>query len=119
MLTVFGEDAGEEHDFYVCRVKKYLFEKSVQLVDSGINVIIDIGLWSKEERKTAREFYGARNISIELHYIDISNEEWQRRIVKRNRENDGLSYHIDSGLIEKAMRLFEEPDESEVDVLIR
>ncbi|MCM1530347.1 MAG: ATP-binding protein [Alistipes sp.] len=121
MLAIFGHDAGERHDIYVEAVKKYLFEKSVQLVGSGINVIMDIGLWTRAERIKVREFYRLRSIPAEIRYIDISDDEWRRRIDKRNREvSEKLvsAYYIDGGLAEKAARLFEAPEESEIDLRI-
>lgn len=122
MLAIFGQDAGENHDFYVRAVKEYLFVKSVELIESGVNVVMDLGLWTRTERAGAREFYNSRNISNEIHYIDIPEEEWKRRIDKRNSEiSEKLvrAYYVDDGLAEKASELFEKPEKSEVDVWIR
>ena len=34
----------------------------------------------------AKEFYGSRGIEYEFHYISISDEEWYRRLDKRNND---------------------------------
>ncbi|MDE5803863.1 MAG: hypothetical protein K2I22_13225 [Lachnospiraceae bacterium] len=39
----------------------------------------------RKEREFAREFYCSGNISLEFHYIDIDDKEWERRIKERNR----------------------------------
>ena len=61
-LALFGQHIGEKHDEYVERTQNYLFEKSAELIETGINVVLDWGFWMKEERDYAREFYGNRNI---------------------------------------------------------
>lgn len=42
-LALFGQDAGEKHDEYVKRARKYLYEKSLDLIQMDINVILDWG----------------------------------------------------------------------------
>ena len=58
MLALFDQHAGEKHDDYVARIKGYLYQKSLEIIDSGIDVILDFGFWTKEERVCARSFYG-------------------------------------------------------------
>lgn len=121
MLTMFGQDIGEKHDDYVAALEKYLFAKSVEFVEAGIDVIMDIGLWTKAERSEARDYYRSRGIPCEIHYLDISEEEWNKRIEKRNRaisENKASAYYVDRGLAEKVNQLFEKPDRTEVDVWV-
>lgn len=50
MLAVFGPYTGDKHDEYTEKIQKYLFEKSVEIINSGINVILDWGFWSKCKR---------------------------------------------------------------------
>ena len=71
ILALFGQDAGEKHDDYVAKTREYLYQKSLEIIESGIDVILDWGFWTKEERACARSFYGSNRISNELHYIDM------------------------------------------------
>ena len=41
-----------------------LFEKSIELIESGINVVLDWGFWTKTERDFAKEFYQKYGIEI-------------------------------------------------------
>ena len=121
-LALFGQDAGDMHDTYVERAEKYLYEKSVQIADSGINVILDQGLWTAGERSFAKNFFSSKGISCELHYIDISDEEWHKRLKKRNEDvaaGKCLAYYVDEGLARKFAEIFEPPCDSEIDVRIR
>lgn len=49
MLSLFGKDVGEQHDAYVAKTEKYLLEKSLQIIEVGVNVIFDWGFWTKEK----------------------------------------------------------------------
>ncbi len=42
-LALFGRDAGENHDNYAERAKKYLYEKSLDIIETDIDVILDWG----------------------------------------------------------------------------
>ena len=116
-LALFGQDAGEKHDYYVEKAEEYLYRKSAELIETGINVVLDWGFWTKQERDYAREFYGSRGINSELHYISISDEEWRRRIEKRNADvlaGKSDAYFIDSGLAAKFESIFEPPADDEI-----
>ena len=121
-LALFGQHCGDNHDEYVERTQNYLFNKSLELIEVGINVILDWGFWLKEERDYAREFYNSRNIECEFHYINISDETWKARLKKRNSEviaETTSAYYIDDNLAEKFAAIFEVPSEDEIDVIYR
>ena len=121
-LALFGQHCGDKHDDYVERTQNYLFNKSLALIEVGVNVILDWGFWLKEERDYAREFYNSRNIECEFHYIDISDETWKVRLKKRNNaiiDGETTAYYIDVNLAEKFGVMFEEPNEDEIDVITR
>lgn len=116
-LALFEQGAGDKHDYYVEKTKEYLYQKSLEIVESGIDVILDWGFWTKRERDFAKEFYGSRNIPFEFHYIKIDDEEWYRRLEKRNKdvmENKTNAYFVDEGLANKFQQIFEEPEENEL-----
>ncbi len=122
MLAMFGQYVGEMHDEYVARTEKYLLGKSLEIIDSGINVVLDWGVWTKAERAEAREFYHSRGIDYELHYIDVSDAVWRERIAKRNKaisEGKINAYYVDENLAAKFGAIFEPPLEDEIDFLVR
>ena len=120
-LALFGQDAGDQHDTYVERAENYLYHKSLEILESGINVVLDWGFWTKQERDFARDFYGSRNVEFEFHYIDVSDSEWEKHLRQRNRdvlERRTDAYYVDEGLAAKFASIFEKPDRSEIDVWI-
>lgn len=118
MLAMFGQYVGEMHDEYVARTEKYLFAKSFEIIESGIDVILDWGVWTKAERAEAREFFTSRGIDYELHYLDVPDSVWRERIAERNRAvSEGMldAYYIDENLAAKFGAIFEPPTDDEID----
>ena len=120
-LALFPEGAGEMHDTYVLRAEQYLLSLSLQILENGVDVILDWGLWTRAQRERLRAFYTGHGVENEIHYLRLSPEEWERRIRKRNAEQnkeEPQSYYVDEGLLRKVDSLFEEPSDTETDLLI-
>ena len=120
-LAMFPEGAGEMHDTYVLRAEQYLLSLSLQILESGVDVILDWGLWTRAQRDRLRAFYTGHGVENEIHYLRLSPEEWERRIRKRNAEQkkeEPQAYFVDEGLLRKVDSLFEEPSDTETDLLI-
>ena len=113
MLALFPEGTGEMHDTYVRRTENYLLEQSLQILATGTDVIL-------EQRDRLRAFYAEHRAACEIHYLRISQEEWNRRIRQRNeRQGDDPSvYFVDEGLLRKFESIFEEPAAEEADVVV-
>lgn len=120
MLSLFPEGAGEMHDVYVRRAEQYLCGLSLEILRTGTDVILDWGLWTREQRTRLRTFYAEHGAECEIHYLRISETEWARRILERNAKQaeDPSDYYVDEGLLRKAESLFEEPTAEETDVSV-
>lgn len=122
MLALFGQDAGDKHDFYVGKAEEYLYQKSLEIIETGTNVVLDWGFWTKREREAARGFYSPRNIDCVFYYIDIDYDQWQSRLEQRNKAvlaGKSSSYYVDEGLARKFEAAFEAPDKNEIDVWVK
>ena len=120
-LTLLGQNGGDTLDIYVEKLEQYFFQKSVEIVETGINVVLDWGFWTKAERDFAKEFYNSHGIEYEFHYISINDEEWYRRLDKRNNdvlEKKSDAYYVDEGLAQKFKSIFEIPGKEEIDVWV-
>ena len=120
-LALFPEGAGEMHDTYVFRAEQYLLALSLQILETGTDVILDWGLWTKAQRERLRAYYTEHGAENEIHYLRISPEEWERRIRKRNaqqQKEEPSAYYVDEGLLRKVESLFEEPSETETDLIV-
>ncbi len=109
------------HDEYAARTERYLLEKSLEIIDSGIDVIFDWGSWTKAKRDNIREYFKSRRIDFELHYLDVPDIVWRERITKRNNmvsEGNNSAYYVDENLAAKFEAIFEPPTDEEIDVRI-
>lgn len=119
VFALFDGKLGESHDDVTNRIKKYLYKKSIDILEAGTNVVLDWGFWKEEWRYTAAEFYKSHGFLYEFHYVDISDIDWERNIYERNNkiENSEIhAYYLDDGLRHKLEMMFEKPDKSEIDV---
>lgn len=121
MTDMFDKQLGDKHEEILSKVMNYTNKKSVEIIKAGTSVIIEYGLWSKEDRKETRDFFNKHGIETELHYVKVDEETWNKHIAKRNADIEkGLSndYYVDENLKQKVKSIFEEPDETEIDVLV-
>ncbi len=117
MQTLFPGGCGEYHDQIAPRAHQYLFTLAKKCADAGATPLLDFGFWTKASRLAAME--ALAGYELDWRYLDVPEAEWRRRIAKRNAvilagEGDPCDYFVDEGLLEKACRLFEEPEEGEL-----
>ncbi len=125
MLKLSDSCLGEHHDNMASRCEHFFYGLAEQIVDNGIDVIIDFGYWSKKEREEAKEYFMNKGIAVELHYIripeDVRLEQLERRNAKLTEglsKSNGRVYIIDEALRQRLDNKFEAPIDSEIDVLI-
>ena len=117
---IFNNQLGNNHDEILIKIKQYLLQKALEIINVGTNVILDWGFWSKKERIDIKDYFKSENIEVEIHYIDISSNAWNKNIQERNNRilngQDKLNYYLDEGLINKLLSLWEVPNQEEIDV---
>ena len=118
LLTLFDENLGDRHEDIFEKVRIYLYQMAENIINTGTNVILDFGLWTYKERRDIRLFFTKRDINIEIHYVNTPLKIIESNIKKRNRIRNGVNYYIDDSILNKCLSLFEEPDNSETDLVI-
>lgn len=121
MLALFGNDAGDMHNYYAERTQKHLYRKALEILGQGIDVIFDWGFWTCSSRDAARKFFLDAGYISEMHYITISDDDHRRNLEERNKafiDGDHTAYYIDEETAAIFNSRFEEPSEEEYDVLI-
>lgn len=121
MLSLLDEYLGNTHETYAKRTETYLLHKSLEILETGISVILDWGPWTVEGRKKLKSFYAEHDYECEIHALNVDAMEWESRIIKRNKDIDAgkyQAYHVDEGLRAKFESLYEEVSEQEADFWI-
>ena len=114
---------GEFYNVFSEKLNKYLTKKVGEIAKAGANVIFERGLWSRDLRKSMREYYKDNGIECEVHYVCVDDETWKKNIEERNQRvldgNGGSDFYLDDGLMKKLESKWEEPTEDEYDVIYR
>ena len=121
MLELSDSCLGLSHDDTARRCEKYFYKLSEQLIAKNIDVIIDFGYWSRAERNEAKDYFNARAIEIELHYIIVDEQIRLKQLDKRNemlllRQKTSVSgrvYIIGEELRNRLDSKFQEPSPEE------
>lgn len=117
MNTFFDSCVGERRMEFEERAKKYLYEKSLEILEEGSDVYLDWGFWTVEERAYAKDFYREKGIPVQLHCILIDDEEWRRRREKRNALIEAgkiRAFYVDEERAARFGAMFEAPKEADV-----
>ncbi len=118
---LFHPKENEYHDKIIAFVHQYLLSKSIEIVHTGTNCVLDWGFWTQLDREKTTNFYKQKGVEIEWYYLDIGNSNWERNIRKRNSDvlnNRTMDYFVDQGLLEKLDRMFEVPSNDDIDVWV-
>ena len=117
MQTLFPGGCGEHHDMLAARARQYLYTLARQCSDANVTPVVDFGFWTPALRQEAADILAG--FELDWRYLDIAEDEWRRRIAKRNAaiqagEGDPSDYFVDEGLLQKVNSLFIPPTQEEL-----
>jgi len=113
MGPLFG--AGEVEGKRWVLESELLWGVAARALTLGVNVVLDYGLWSRDERTVFRnrgESLGAR---VVLHFLDVPPEELWRRLEARNRDLPPHTFPITRAELDEWLGWFEAPTEEELE----
>jgi predicted kinase len=96
------------------RIEQFQLNLALDLLREGHNVVIEWGVWTREERDALRNVARAVGASVELHYVTAPVDELWRRIVKRDLEGRWASRSIRRHELEAWAEAYEEPTADEL-----
>lgn len=92
-----------------------LIEIALRALTLGNDVVIDFGLWSREERSALRAAAAGLGATVEMLYCEVSPEEQRRRLDQRQDESPHTTWPMsDEELGEWAARI-DVPTRAELD----
>jgi len=109
-IRLFGQDAEEpEHDTRHSLIEAQLWNIASRALELGTNVILDYGLWAREEREDYRLRAKQLGASSEVHYLDVPEDELLRRLEKRNSRPPQESFIISEEAMKPWIAFFQKP----------
>ncbi len=90
------------------------FELGLRLVAEGLNVILENGFWTREERDGLRARAKDAGVPVMLHYVHAPIDELRRRLEQRNANLPQDTYQISNEVFELALRWFQAPAPDEL-----
>ncbi len=107
-------DGFEDYDNKLCELSR---DVAFQLVEKGIDVIIDEGFWAKEQRVELRRRIDAIGAKEVLYYLETPLETIRGRVVGRNITLTKDSFKISKEMLDNYLKYWQPPGEDEDYVL--
>ena len=118
--VLFFPDKTEEDglDWFLERIERAEFlmqDLILQLEETGVDSILDVGLSKFLHREKYRKFANDNSINLQLHFLDVSKEIRKERVLKRNL-NKGFTFEfeVSEANFEFMENWFETPTEEEL-----
>lgn len=108
MVPLFGEsEAGGKRD----AVEGLLIGVAMRSLRLGVDVVLDFGVWTRDERTGLRHLAADVGSVTRLHYLSVEPEEQWRRLAARD---DPRSFRIARAEMDGYATLFETPTVEEL-----
>lgn len=101
----------EAHD----RVEKIQWQVAERALSLGIDVVLDFGVWAREEREEFRTRAAALGARSELIFLDQPLEVLKERVKDRNEFPLERAYPISEADLEQWWAVFQPPTEDELE----
>ena len=116
LVRIFGDDMTmAENETYRPQLEYHLFpDLAVRALELGVNVVLDFGVWARNEREDFRGRAAAVGARSELHFLDVPIDELLKRLELRNLEQPAAVFRISEDQLRLWATWFERPDADEL-----
>lgn len=108
------ETSGAELDALREPVERVQWRVAARALELGCNVILDWGLWSREERDHYRSLARDVRARVVLCLVELTREELLDRLSRRNADATPGTFHITEERLDQSIALFERPTPEEI-----
>jgi predicted kinase len=95
-------------------VEGRLIQLGLRAAQLGVDVVLDFGFWSTDERSALRWIAGTVGARSQVVYLPIDRAEQRRRITERFATTPGQTFPISDRELEQWRGQFEAPDDDEL-----
>jgi predicted kinase len=71
-----------------------LITVALRTLELGVNVVIDFGLWGRDERSALRQAAADLDAEVEICYFELKPDEQRRRLDRRQAEEPHTTWHM-------------------------
>ena len=103
-----------DHDSRHTKIEKLQWEIAAATLQRGLDVILDFGLWTKQERDKFRRRATTLGAKTKIHFLDVPFEELIERLEVRNSGHHEEVTFIPLSKMREYRPQFQAPDESEL-----
>lgn len=87
---------------------------AAEVLRAGVDVILDFGLWGREERAALAWLGGTAGASVRTEYLPIDRATQSARVATRWRETPDLTWEMTQDELDAWRRMLQEPDADEL-----
>jgi predicted kinase len=92
-----------------------LIQIGLRALELGTNVVIDYGLWSRDERSALRQAAADRGAMVQMRYFELTADEQRRRLDQRQAEAPHTTWPISDAELAEWAGVFDTPTPGELD----
>ncbi len=96
------------------QIEAFQLTVALELLRAGNNVVIEWGVWARDERDSLRDTARSIGAPVELRYVTAAIDELWRRIVERDREGRWGSRPIQRHELDDWVSIYEPPTDDEL-----
>ncbi len=111
-VAALGVDFWDDEFRHILHAR--LYEHGIALLKLGQSIILEDGVWKRDERDRLREVAHKLGAAIEIHYFDVPFDELWRRLEARNALGAHGTVPITKELLKECLLRFQPPDEAEL-----
>jgi predicted kinase len=92
-----------------------LNEIGLRVLELGGDVVIDYGLWGRDERSALRQAAADRGARVEMRYFDVSPAEQRRRLDQRQADEPETTWPVSDQEVAEWADVIQIPTRGELD----
>lgn len=92
-----------------------LIDIGLRALELGVSVVIDFGLWARDERSALRQAAADLGVGVELRYFELTLDEQRRRLDRRQADEPHTTWHMSDSELATWAAIISVPTPGELD----